>query len=210
MYAHSLLELLKKIFDSEGLEGLSKFANLLWQIWKARCSFIFDDCCLRASTVVAKAEAITEEYMEACGRKGRDAVARRCDIKWKPPDIDSVMVNVDSSMRNDIFALGGIIRDFTGLILAAYSRPVNGAQDVEYIELVAIDEGLIHAYNGSFATLTIESDCLVAIQRILSQEEDLSPHGTLAVKIRSLASCFTHVNFVHIHREGNVPAHLLA
>lgn len=61
--AVNIQQVLYSVFSSDGNHGFSKFCNILWQLWKARCSFIFEGKGVRIPTLISMAESQSEEYI---------------------------------------------------------------------------------------------------------------------------------------------------
>ena len=68
--------------------------------------------------------------------------------------------------------------------------------------LWSLEEGL--------ENVSVATDCLSVVQRIVSTNLDRSPCGTVIKDIKQLCASFTACSIYHVRREHNVAAHLLS
>ncbi|KAF7825477.1 putative protein phosphatase 2C 65 [Senna tora] len=111
-------------------KGLLLVASICWEVWKARCDFIFQGvqvdpmkCCLKACSAV----------MEICGLGKahprpvlKPAVVDFVPNCWIPPCKDSVKVNFDGAFKKDSLdaGVGFLVRDMDGDMWMGYSGKV--------------------------------------------------------------------------------------
>ena len=105
--------------------------------------------------------------------------------------------------------VGVLIRDGNGSLIGACNKRIIAPLGAIEVEAKAIECGLQFAKDLSIQEFTLESDSLSLIQALL----DLSPppSSVTALVYGSLAAShsFCCVDFSHVGRNGNRPAHLL-
>ncbi|XP_042958021.1 uncharacterized protein LOC122293512 [Carya illinoinensis] len=106
--------------------------------------------------------------------------------------------------------IGAILCDSTGHVLMAVSKIELALEDPETVELLAVFRGMQLCISMGISALEVESDCLLLVQAL--QQEDMSNSllGNLFSEVKRLCNYFSSVSFVHVYREGNRAAHLLA
>jgi hypothetical protein len=105
---------------------------------------------------------------------------------------------------------GIVIRDHTGSCLAACREIIEEVIIPELAEALALCRALLFAQEEGFPRIIVGSDCLSAIQRVLSTTADRSLFGPVIVDIKRMALGFASCEFRHVFRGLNVSAHLLA
>ncbi|KAF7821895.1 uncharacterized protein G2W53_027350 [Senna tora] len=103
---------------------------------------------------------------------GREA---EVSAKWDPPHWSNVKVNVDARYDNNGDGrIGCVIRNYNGKCLAAKLILIPGVQSIEYLEALAILEGIKFAKEMSCNKIEVEGDCKKVYDLLLSSKLDLS------------------------------------
>ncbi|PON72077.1 Ribonuclease H-like domain containing protein [Parasponia andersonii] len=86
-------------------------------------------------------------------------------IPWELPLPSYLKLNVDAAcfFNKDFIGIGAIIRDATGIICAAMSKPINGLFEPLTAELLALREGIRFLLHKEFVIQFVESDSQLAI-----------------------------------------------
>ena len=103
-----------------------------------------------------------------------------------------------------------MVRDSQGWVLAALSEKVDGVQDVEDIEALAIRRAIRFAIQTSFNCVIIESDSLSVVKAIQDTAESSCHFGNIIEDVKSLSKTMRSCDFLHTKREANQVAHTLA
>jgi ribonuclease HI len=132
-------------------------------------------------------------------------------VIWSPPYEYQVALNVDgSSYGNPGWAgYGGLFRDHEGSWILGFSDPVSFADGLE-VELLAIHNGLMLAWDIGYNDVSCRSDCKEALSLI--HEPIFRPHKYVGIidSIKELISRDWNISFVHTYREGNQCADFMA
>lgn len=129
-------------------------------------------------------------------------------IYWVKTEVGYFKLNTDGSIHRYRYVCGGIIRDYKGFLIQAYSIPLNHCS-VLYAELYAILYGLTVASNLGISKLWIEIDALIVIN-ILSKVFSYFPSIYYIVKRIITSLNLFDYKISHIMREGNKYADWLA
>ena len=106
--------------------------------------------------------------------------------------------------------VGILVRDAEGQLIGACSRKLEVPLGAIEAEAKAVKLGLMFARDLSIQDFTLESDSLTLINAL----QDLSPPPSSIVALVFSSVAMSHsficVDFSHVGRNGNRPAHLLA
>ncbi|XP_050263199.1 uncharacterized protein LOC126707515 [Quercus robur] len=106
--------------------------------------------------------------------------------------------------------VGILIRDAAGQMIDACSKKLDAPLGAMEVEAKAVELGLKFAKDMSIQDFTLEGDSLSLVNAL----RELSPPplsvAALVYSSITVAHSFRHVDFAHVGRNGNKPAHLLA
>ena len=103
-----------------------------------------------------------------------------------------------------------VVRDSQGWVLAALTEKVDGVQDAEVIEALAIRQAIRFAIETSFNCVIIESDSLSVVKAIQDTAEPTCHIGNIIEDVKLLSKSMKSCEFHHTKREANQVAHSLA
>ena len=103
-----------------------------------------------------------------------------------------------------------VVCDSQGWVLVALSEKVEGVQDVEVIEALAIQRATKFAIETSFSCLKIESDSLLVVKAIQDIVETTCHIGHIIDDVKHLSMAMKSCKFHHTKREASQVAHTLA
>ena len=129
-----------------------------------------------------------------------------------PPGASTLKLNVDGSFlsSNNIGGIGGVLRDEMGEFIAGFSYKRNFVSSPQHIELLAIKEGILFLQVLEISNITLDRNCLLAVQAIQSKEEDCSFLGSLVEDIKDLLKASPTISVHHASRTTNFVVHRLA
>ena len=139
-------------------------------------------------------------------------LAKSIVLKWVPPPQGWFKVNVDGAIfkKTNKAGIGVVVRDSQGWVLAALTEKVDGIQDVEVIEALAIRRAIRFAIETSFNCVIIESDSLWVVKAIQDTAESTYHIGNIIDDVKLLSMTMKSCEFHHTKREANQVAHTLA
>ncbi|KAL3734992.1 hypothetical protein ACJRO7_024192 [Eucalyptus globulus] len=156
------------------------FAHLLWLIWKARNTLLFQGRKSYPTKLISEALLSQQLYEKWNPRK--EPLTSKQDT-WVPPDPGSLKLNVDCSWqgRNFECSVAGICRGANGICIDGFAQKIY-AQSACIGETLAILQGLLwlkqfrSALTGTQDArtelpVTLSSDCLQAVDSIMGRQE---------------------------------------
>ncbi|XP_057247591.1 uncharacterized protein LOC130589950 [Beta vulgaris subsp. vulgaris] len=188
------------------------FWSLLWGIWLARNSWVFENRKLDAMTVVERAQCRVGEFQEAQDNdKVASLVCRGGENRWKAPSDGWFKVNSDAAVFEDgTIGCGGIMRDWLGEVMAATVWLGNGGMAVDEAEAVALRHAVEIAIEAGLRDLVVESDNLKLINHLKKGMKENTSFGNIVADILNLVCVCRRLIFNHVGRNGNRAAHKLA
>lgn len=157
---------------------------------------------------VNHALALCIDFWEA---KSRSHNPLSIGLQWHPPELGSWKLNVDGAIfpNHHRSGAGFILRDDCGKVVVAGSHPEVFLPKPMEVELLAIFRGMQFGYPLGIPKLTIEIDCLLAVQALEEGVDSVATHRHLISEILSLKQCFVSCSFSYVSRIGNQAAHSL-
>ncbi|KAF7821986.1 putative ribonuclease H-like domain, reverse transcriptase zinc-binding domain-containing protein [Senna tora] len=132
-------------------------------------------------------------------------------VRWHPPDWRTIKINVDASCRsNGEQQIGCVMRNDDGRCLMAMSKKVKTGATIEYVEALAVLEGMKQAQLMCCNRIIIESDAQRVVNLLNKGNIDISYLGLVIEEILELKSHFSSISFNWVKREANMVAHTLA
>ncbi|KAE8656892.1 Protein MOR1 [Hibiscus syriacus] len=212
---------------------------VLWSLWKARNSVVFDDGKLdkhnlfficRFRLVKWFLAKYPNDFIQVDSLVGDPSLAdkhqtshhKRVKVQeWLPPPLHFFKVNVDGAVSGDglLGGIGGILRDSESKILGSFSLAV-GPCPPPLAEMKAIEKGIEFFLSSEWVTqgrLIIESDCKTVVDWILqpiSSPPFLRPdvaEQSCGVSQSIPRSTFSRENFVQpdLNMERHIMPHVL-
>ncbi|XP_024177967.1 uncharacterized protein LOC112183885 [Rosa chinensis] len=163
----------------------------LWKLlWKARVpakiTTLWEDRSRPPLVLLCKALAWLEDFQKAHAT----LTAPKQTVKhyWRPTHESRVKINVDGAfLPSQVHGgAGGIARDLTGQFMATFAHHIPYVNSAKQAELLAIRTGLEMAIQLQLSYVSIETDCLVAVQEIMHQQSDYSEFAAIIANIQEL------------------------
>ena len=133
-------------------------------------------------------------------------------LKWVPPPQGWFKANVDGAIFKETnkAGIGVVVRDSQGWVLATLLEKVEGVQDAEVIEALAIRRAIRFAIETRFNCVIIESDSLLVVKTVQDTDEITCHIGSIIDDVKHLSKAMKSCEFHHTKREANQVAHTLA
>uniref|UniRef100_A0A803PRY9 RNase H type-1 domain-containing protein n=1 Tax=Cannabis sativa TaxID=3483 RepID=A0A803PRY9_CANSA len=131
---------------------------------------------------------------------------------WTKPIENMIKVNVDGSIfeAENCFGFGFLARDSQGRLIEGISKSLPGRVSPEIAEIFGIKEALSWIKFNNWQEVTLETDCLVAVQAISSGVNMPSSFGLLVEECRQVLCDLVFTNIQFVRRSANKAAHFLA
>ncbi|CAN1181076.1 Putative ribonuclease H protein At1g65750 [Linum perenne] len=191
------------------------FAISCWLIWKNRNEWAFQDSRPSADDILAQLNYWKMAILKA--KSEMDSV--RCTspnmkewrhIAWEPAPDPWCTLNSDGSVnQNGAAAAGGVLRNYEGEILSAYTMNL-GSCSITRAEIRGIVEGMNLAWERGVRHLAIQTDSRCAVQILSNQNNVDHQHAGLVKLFTKLLERDWIVSLSHVYRESNFLADSLA
>jgi ribonuclease HI len=136
---------------------------------------------------------------------GRKKVRKR----WEKPNRGEAKLNVDGAFTRDGAGTGMVLRDQAGEIIFAACRSLRQCSSATEAEILAIEEGLQLSLFWTPLKITVESDCVEAVELIKEGTPNTSAYAFRINTIRELIR-ERDVSVLQVSREANMVSHELA
>lgn len=181
-----------------------KFMYTLWEIWKARNTWVFEAKCRSPVEVVKSATFQAEEARRWLVNHGVTRMAKSIWVGWTPPDGGWVKLNTNGARKGAtvLASAGGLIRNQHGNWICGFSVKIGVATSF-IAECWGLREGLRMFKGLNLERVIIEMDTEIVINLMKDKNGDSDTRGTLIRDYKALVDNIRHVMFSHTLREGN-------
>lgn len=194
--------------------GLISIFSILWQIWKSRNSYVFENKIICPFGTLTQANLAISDYNNyQQDNTSSDRMSLRPNLArsgWRPPLEENLKVNVDASSNNQTRCAfsGIIIRNYLGEVLSGLTRK-HHTNSALLAEALALRGSMNLASNLQLDKVVFESDCLELVQacRGVYNRGEIS---TVMQDIFHMKNNFQRCGFTWTARSGNASAHLVA
>lgn len=210
----SFYDLLWGVMMEERVEVdvVAKLVCMAWAIWHNQNVTRHDGKRRNGKELVNWVAQYTEEFTEANACMESTVSVAEVRSTWIPPLSNVFKVNVDAVVFTSQRAVGVgvIIRDDKGRLEAAMSKKIQALLGDVEVEAMVHEVGLVFAKDIGIHNLIMEGDSLI-IHRALGETSDPpSSVASITQGVQEPCKDFHGVEFSHVRRQGNRPAHLLA
>ncbi|XP_057419083.1 uncharacterized protein LOC130713326 [Lotus japonicus] len=183
------------------------FCAIVWNLWKWRNSFVFDQAPWTHGEVLQRIQRDVQEFHRWGKTTTRTSASASAVL-----GSDCVLLHTDGSWRGDIDNMGGggVLRDRHGRWLSGFSMAL-GTGNAFQAELAALHRGLVHTWELGHRTIICHVDCLV-LQQVILNNSDVQDHwhGQEISMVRALLARDWDVTLSYVPRDRNVVADALA
>ncbi|XP_065634478.1 uncharacterized protein LOC136069648 [Quercus suber] len=184
--------------------------TIAWSIWANRNEVRHGGTKKTAEALVKWSAQYLAEYRSA--NISTESVRRSQDVRWSPPPTASYKINVDGAVfkTQKSAGVGVIIRDEQGLVVAALSQKINAPLGALEAKAKAVEIALQFAMDVGVYDFILEGDSLLVYNALCGHSSPPSSVASVISGALVFYGLFRQVEFSHIRRQGNTPAHLLA
>ncbi|XP_060960654.1 uncharacterized protein LOC133031222 [Cannabis sativa] len=189
---------------------------LCWALWKARNATVWNKKQSSHTKILASARTTLDHWRKAQDNtclsslffknKGDGAEL------WTKPDSNNIKVNVNAALfaQDNSYGFGIVARDSQGKLIEAKTYYHGGDFSAETIEAIGIKEALSWIKNKKWQNVQVETDSMVTVQGIRSNQKMNSTFGLVVQDCQFLLSSLNNVNLFFIRRSANRVAHVIA
>lgn len=140
------------------------FAVVVWKMWNERNHLVHEGSYHGAKRVIKDASLLLSE-IQTMKRVFEGGSSAPSVSPWLPPPVGRSKLNVDAVAIPGVpsVAVGAVVRNHSGVVIAALSRRLEGGFSAAVAELLAIREGLqLAAFQGIIIEV-VESDARTVV-----------------------------------------------
>jgi ribonuclease HI len=190
------------------------FAMISWSIWYCRNHLKLEQPVDTNTQLINRARESLLEFHEAQDREKQSPLQSTSTeiTTWKPPEEGRYKVNYDGAVFKDSneAGLGTIIRNHRGEVMGSLSQKVPLPHSVEAVEASVARSAIQFAKDLGFTAIDLEGDSKTIVEFLQLTTPYTTIYGNIIDDISQIAKGLQSVHFMHVKREGNVMAHLLA
>ncbi|XP_024200491.1 uncharacterized protein LOC112203805 [Rosa chinensis] len=185
-----------------------KLLMVIGSLWKNRNTMLWED--KSQSALLCSSFTWLEEF-----KKARIASAAQKQVvkhRWQPTNGNRIKMNVNGAFLSSLMhgGAGGVARNASGQFMAAFANHLPHVNSAKQAELLAIQTGLEMTVGLQLPFVTIETDCLTAVQAIMHPQYEFSEYAGIIADIHDLQMKFQETKIHFAPRECNRVAHRLA
>ncbi|GLT94950.1 hypothetical protein SLE2022_126590 [Rubroshorea leprosula] len=197
-----------------GKEQLELLCILSWRIWSSRNEAHWNGRRAHRQQIIEGGVNYLMNHQRAQQSMGRGSgvVQMHSETKWKPPDEQTIKINVDGAVAEQrrVFGIGAVARDHCGEVLATMACQGRDVAAAEIVEACSIRRAMQWAQELNLGRIIIETDCASIVTALSNNVALNSDLGNVLSDCKLLMSSFLHCRVKHVRRTGNVVAHELA
>lgn len=189
---------------------------ILWGIWFFKNKRVWEDKTVTAHVVVKWGKSRIAEWSQAkkhVQQQGSGKSAKPNQVhKWKKPAPGAFKINVDVAIPNNDhhFFIGMLIRDSSGAFIQGKMMKFAGHVSALEAEARGVWETLVWIDNLGLNNIQIETDSLLTVAAVESLEANYLEVGNVIDDCKSWLHERSDICLVHVRRQVNKTAHLLA
>nr|XP_023875263.1 uncharacterized protein LOC111987752 [Quercus suber] len=180
-----------------------------WYIWFSRNQFVHESLSTPPGQIWDSALRLAKDFKGALSSHSFQQGAPASLWSLPPPGFHKVSVDGATCPDSSNSCIGVIIRDSTGLVTAALSKPLSAPFSPEIAEVLALENGVLLAHEMNITRVIFESDSLATVQSVIAMEAG-GPLGHIISGIRSSMLLFCSWRLHHLKRDHNRATHELA
>ncbi|KAK9019570.1 hypothetical protein V6N11_054088 [Hibiscus sabdariffa] len=187
------------------------FSIYCWLLWKSRCSKVLDVDHVERESILERGNRLVDDCGIAFGvQQQRLPTETSYTQQWGGSRRGWIMGNVDAAVNpsDGSVAVGGVFRDDSGFWLSGFSRRI-GRCSVLIVELLAVRDGLRHAWELGFRYIELETDNK-EVANICNGSSKTLARSALVEAIHELRQRKWQTCISHVCREKNEVADKLA
>ncbi|XP_060972553.1 uncharacterized protein LOC115717764 [Cannabis sativa] len=131
--------------------------------------------------------------------------------QWIKPS-SGIKLNVDGAIFASLLkhGFGCVVRNTDGGLVSAFAGVKNGSVTPELAEIISIREALSWLKNHAFSRATLETDSLVCVKAIRSEETFSSTFGLVVDDCKNILKNLFNVSILFVKRSANRAVHFVA
>ena len=191
-------------------DKLATVVTIAWAIWTNRNEVRHGWTKKPGEALVKWSTQYLAEYN--CANSSSVQIQRSQIVRWSPPPPARYKMNLDGAVfkAQKVVGIGVLIRDAQGRVVVALSQKLNAPLGALEVEAKAVEVALQFARDVGISNFIMEGDSLIVYNALCGHSFPPSLVATIISGAIGFCGLFHRVEFSHICRQGNKPAHILA
>ncbi|KAF7821403.1 uncharacterized protein G2W53_026858 [Senna tora] len=132
-------------------------------------------------------------------------------LRWEKPRFPYIKLNVDAAMKeNRDRAIGGVLRDWDGLVTGAFISSTPNLNDVVVVGALAVEKGMKVAREAGMKDIIVNCDSRLVVDMLNARCNHTSLWSSVCTNILNLSCAFNDVIFRWIPRVCNKSADVMS
>ena len=188
-----------------------RLVMIAWKVWQSRNERCLSGVSRSSSQLMFGALQLWAEFLATNEHDMLSGSAVQ-SLSWSPPPPGFYKVNVDAATFKDTKAtgIGVVIRDSLGMVVAALCRKLEAPLGPIEAKSKALEARILFALCHGYPTVVLEGDSQVLVNALVGSSPAPSTVVPVIEGILELCKGFSHFQFSHVKRQGNMSAHLVA
>ncbi|XP_065635361.1 uncharacterized protein LOC136070030 [Quercus suber] len=189
---------------------MEKVLSLCSEIWKDRNTIRNGGGQLAGNTMVKRSASLVEKYKAADERVS--CMNPAVQVRWHPLDPPWFKMNVDGVVFTKLRATGTgmVLRDSQGMVLAAMSKRHPATLASLEVEAKSMEIAVQFVWEMGFREVYFKTNSSTLKNILTGTSKAPASIETITNSILAQMDKFHFVSFIHVKRDGNRPAHILA
>ena len=191
-------------------DKLATVVTIAWVIWTNRNEVRHGGTKKTGEALVKWSTQYLAEYRSA--NSSPEPIQRSQIVRWSPPPPARYKMNLDGAVfkAQKSVGIGVLIHDEQGRVVVALSQKLNAPLGALEEEAKAVEVALQFARDVGISDFIMEVDSLIVYNALCGHSSPPSSVATIISGAIRFCGLFHRVEFSHIRRQGNKPAHILA
>ncbi|XP_075665921.1 uncharacterized protein LOC142635688 [Castanea sativa] len=191
---------------------IDQIVTIAWALWCNRNEVKNGGKQKSGKEINTWAATYLAEYTAAVATPCVPLLMEELKSSWSPPLSPLFKVNVDGAVfsTQGAVGIGVVIRDDEGRVEVALSKRIEAPLGALEAEAKAFKAGILFAKDIGIQEFILEGDSIVIYRALCEVSSPPTAVEPLIEGMHTLCSDFSRVDFSHVRRQGNRPAHLLA
>ncbi|XP_042964722.1 uncharacterized protein LOC122298944 [Carya illinoinensis] len=185
----------------------------VYQIWKRRNHFIFEQKFWEPGKVVDAASQVVTDYSVANNKDVAVQVSSRQSVSnWRAPPLNVFKVNWDAAVDKSKCKIGAgiVIRNWEGSVVASLRSPKDSFPDALLAESYGVLKAILFSQQLGLTHVIFEGDAQQVVLALNKPSQDEFPAGVFLSDAKLLLGSFVRWSVEHVSRDCNSVAHVLA
>uniref|UniRef100_A0A803PZF8 RNase H type-1 domain-containing protein n=1 Tax=Cannabis sativa TaxID=3483 RepID=A0A803PZF8_CANSA len=206
---------LHHVFTSFDDDISCRAVMLCWALWKARNTLVWNKKASSPSQVLCSAWTTLDHWCKAQDKMCLLSSSLLGDSnsleQWMKLATNTIKINVDGATfeKDNAYGFGVVACDSDGKVIDFVAKYSHGSYFAEVVEALGVKKALSWLKGKSWNMVEVETDSLLTVQAIFSNQQVSSVFGLITNDCKILLSFLPNTSLRFIRRSANKVAHFV-